>query len=400
MKVLHVIPAIAPRYGGPSTAVMQMAHALIDAGAEVHLATTDADGPGRLPYALGEWVTIESVPTILFKRQFSEALKYSSPLAAWLRTSVAKYDVVHIHALLSHACLAAAAACRASRVPYVVRPLGTLDRWSLAQKPWRKRVLLALNGRRALAGAAAVHYTAIGEQRLVEGAFETKRGFVVPLGIDDDVLNEEPVAAPDRQRAPYVLALSRLHPVKALDALIDAFGDAHSIARKWRLVIAGDGDEAYVRRLKMHAAQSAAATAIEFRGWVDGTAKRDLLRHAAIYALPSHHENFGVSLAEALARSVPAIVSTHVLISEDLAAANAAWVTPNDRQSLSTTLLQAMTDDVARQEKATAARQFAQGLAWPSVASRLIDEYASLLSAASVPDTPVSFSARSATRGL
>src|SRR4029453_8581827 len=182
-------------------------------------------------------------------------------------------------------------------------------------------------------------YTAIGEQRLVESAFETKRGFVVPLGIDASILDEAPLPALERESSPYVLALSRLHPVKALDALIDAFGDAYTLARKWRLVIAGDGDEAYVRTLKMRAAGSAAATAIEFRGWVDGEAKRDLLRNAAIYALPSHHENFGVSLAEALARGVPAIVSSHVLINEDLASANAAWVTPNDRQSLATTLL-------------------------------------------------------------
>ena len=121
----------------------------------------------------------------------------------------------------------------------------------------------------------------------------------------------------------------------------------------------------YVRTLKMRAAESAAATAIEFRGWVDGEAKRDLLRHASIYALPSHHENFGVSLAEALARGVPAIVSSHVLIATISPAANAAWVTPNDRQSLATTLLHAMTDDEARQEKSGAAGISRRGLAWP-----------------------------------
>lgn len=74
MKILHVIPAIAPRYGGPSTAVIQMSRALAAAGAEVHLASTDADGLERLPYPLGEWVTVEGVRTILFRRQFSEAL--------------------------------------------------------------------------------------------------------------------------------------------------------------------------------------------------------------------------------------------------------------------------------------------------------------------------------------
>ena len=334
MKILHVIPAIAARYGGPSTAVVQMCSALAAVGAEVHLAATDADGRGRLPYPTGEWTTIEDIPTILFRRQFSEALKYSAPLAAWLQKSVSQYDVVHVHALLSHACLAAAAACRANHVPYVVRPLGTLDRWSLAQKPWRKRVLLALNGRKALAEATAVHYTAIGEQRLVESAFETKRGFVVPLGIDDSILAEEPVPALERDRGLYVLALSRLHPVKALDALIDAFGDAYPLARKWRLVIAGDGDEGYVRKLKVRAAESARRNCeSSSAGGLTATRSASCCGAPSLYALPSHHENFGVSLAEALARGVPAIVSSHVLIGDDLAAANAAWVTP-ERSSL------------------------------------------------------------------
>jgi glycosyltransferase involved in cell wall biosynthesis len=150
----------------------------------------------------------------------------------------------------------------------------------------------------------------------------------------------------------------------------------------------------------MRAAGSAAATAIEFRGWVDGEAKRDLLRNAAIYALPSHHENFGVSLAEALARGVPAIVSSHVLINEDLASANAAWVTPNDRQSLATTLLQAMMDDEVRQEKSGDGRRFAEGLAWPRVASRLLDVYTSLASEAPLRRAHTSLEASSATRGL
>jgi glycosyltransferase involved in cell wall biosynthesis len=220
------------------------------------------------------------------------------------------------------------------------------------------------------------------------------------LGIDDNILDEEPVPALERDRGPYVLALSRLHPVKALDALIDAFGDIYALAREWRLVIAGDGGEGYVRKLKVRAAESAGATGIEFRGWVDGDEKRDLLRRATLYALPSHHENFGVSLAEALSRGVPAIVSSHVLISDDLAAANAAWVTPNDRASLAATLLEAMTDQAAREKKSVAARQFARDLAWPRVASRLLDVYAALLTEAAVPRVHAPLAAPSATRGL
>ena len=84
MKVLHVIPAVAPRYGGPSQAVLGMGCALMQHGVEVLIATTDADGRGHLPAVLGVPQEYQGVPVIFFPRQWSEAFKYSRPLAAWL----------------------------------------------------------------------------------------------------------------------------------------------------------------------------------------------------------------------------------------------------------------------------------------------------------------------------
>ena len=141
MHALHVIPSIAPRYGGPSSAVVGMSNALQHAGVAVQIATTDADGPTRLRVPHGTSVEWAGVPTVFFPRQWSESFKYSRPLAGWLTDHVAGFDVVHIHAVFSHACLAAASACRRRRVPYIVRPLGTLDPWSLQQKTVKKQVL-------------------------------------------------------------------------------------------------------------------------------------------------------------------------------------------------------------------------------------------------------------------
>ena len=108
MHALHVIPSIAPRYGGPSSAVVGMSNALQHAGVAVQIATTDADGPTRLRVPHGTSVEWAGVPTVFFPRQWSESFKYSRPLAGWLMDHVAGFDVVHIHAVFSHACLAAA----------------------------------------------------------------------------------------------------------------------------------------------------------------------------------------------------------------------------------------------------------------------------------------------------
>ncbi|MGE5361502.1 MAG: glycosyltransferase, partial [Bacteroidales bacterium] len=270
MKVLHVIPAIAPCYGGPSAALPQMCRALAQQGIEPTIATTDADGRGRLAVPLEVATTYDAASTIFFHRQYSESFKYSRPLASWLARNVRSFDIVHIHAVLSHACLAAGRACRTGGVPYVVRPLGTLDPWSLGQKALKKRLLLRAAGRSMLWHAAAIQYTSREEKRLVESSLGLVRGAVIPLGVDDGLFARNAASRQsNREEAPpYVLALSRLHPVKGLEALITAFGRAVPRDVEWRLVIAGDGDGAYVDALKRLAGESGAGERVVFPGWV------------------------------------------------------------------------------------------------------------------------------------
>ena len=104
------------------------------------------------------------------------------------------------------------------------RPLGTLDSWSMRQKALKKRVLMPFVVR-ALKRAAAVHYTSTQERQDVEAAFGLSHGVVIPLGVQLTYLNAPVVADAGRADNRYILALSRLHPVKNLEALIDAFCD-------------------------------------------------------------------------------------------------------------------------------------------------------------------------------
>ena len=133
MKVLHVIPSISERSGGPGQAIIPMCRALRDNGVDVLLATTNEGMVGKGQGAKGKryW---KEVPAIFFPVQLGRSLKYSRPFSKWLDENVSEFDVVHIHAVFNHACMAAARACRKKGVPYIVRPLGTLDPWSMKQK--------------------------------------------------------------------------------------------------------------------------------------------------------------------------------------------------------------------------------------------------------------------------
>ena len=372
MRVLHVIPAVAARYGGPSAAIVGMCHALRAAGIDAVIATTDADGSARLPVETDVMSVHRDVPTIFFRRQATESLKWSSGLASWLNAHVREFDLVHAHAVFSHSSLAAGRACRAAGVPYLVRPLGTLDPWSLDRHPRRKRLLLALGGRRFLSGARAIHYTTVEERTLAERRLPwLPPGSIVPLGIDEEFFAKTEWTK--RQPAPVLLSMSRLHPKKRLELLIKAFHivGAAPPFESWRLVIVGDGDAEYAGQLQRAARGGPAKDRIEFKGWLTGEARRDLLRASTLFALPSSQENFGIALVEAMAAGLPAVVTPGVNLAADIVGAGAGWVSDGNVIALSETLRVAMSDQQVLEACGSRAREFALRFRWSSVADGL-----------------------------
>jgi glycosyltransferase involved in cell wall biosynthesis len=312
---------------------------------------------------------------IFFPRRLTESYKWAAGLGAWLRAHVAEFDVVHVHAVFSHSSLLAARACLRAGVPYIVRPLGTLDPWSVAQRRLLKAILLRCGVRRMLLGAAAMHYTSEEEMRLAETVVaDLPKGAVVPLGIDEELFGAPPTRD---DQTPTVLALCRLDVKKGLDLLIRAFhvAAAREPNAQWRLVIAGDGEPGYVSQLVDLARQGEASTRISFTGWVGRHEKTILFQRASLFALPSQQENFGISIVEAMACGVPVLVSPGVNLAADIALRGAGWVMERDEPSITGALTTAMSDPAERETRGRAARQFAQPFRWTAVAQNLEQLY-------------------------
>lgn len=366
MRVLHVIPSVSERSGGPATAIVPMCRALMQHGIDVQLLST-TDGLAETH----DGVEYKGVPAFFFQPRFGASFKYSRPLASWLSSNIQNFDLAHIHAVFNHSSVAAAQASRKAGVPYIIRPLGTLDPWSMTQKPLRKRLFWQLSGKAMLNSASAVHYTSEVEKLSTEGLLGLNHGKVIALGIDTNSNGD-----PRRMFAePYVLVLSRLHPKKGLDLFIDVF---LSLVRKgelenWRLVIAGDGPDDYVSKLK--AAASAQPDRIMFTGWLDEEKKHAALRGASLLALPSHQENFGLCVMEALAHSVPVLVSPNVNLATEIVAANAGWVAALNEDALATKLTEALSDDDELTRRGRAGKQLSQKYSWENTAAKLIELY-------------------------
>ncbi len=374
MRVLHVIPSVSERSGGPGMAIVPMCRELQKRGIEVLLAATDA---GLRGVETARVIDHEGVPAIFFPSQLGESFKYSRPLSAWLEANAADFAVGHVHAVFNHSSSAAARAFRKARVPYVIRPLGTLDPWSMKQKPLRKRVFWSLTGKTMVTRAAAVHYTSETEKTATETLLGVNHGRVIPLGIDviDAIAASTNSARRNQSSNPYVLVLSRLHPKKGLDVLIDAFITLTKRPEfdRWQLVMAGAGPADHVALLKQQAA--AAPDRILFTGWVDGERKEELLRHAALLALPSYQENFGLCVMEALARSVPVLISPHVNLAGEVEAANAGWIAPVEVHTLNQMLATALSEPEELAKRGRAGKSLSLRYSWERVATDLVELY-------------------------
>lgn len=302
-----------------------IASGLSKAGVKVAVATTDDNGEGgHLDVPLNTAVDQNGAAFYYFRRN-SGFYKASWPLTRWLSENIHRYDLLHVHALFSYSSCAAAHLAIKRGVPYVVRPLGVLNRWGMEnRRRLLKRFSFRLIEQRILRNAAAIHYTSNQEKSEAEQAGATTAPAVIPLGIDLSDFENLPGAEqfyaqfPRARGRKTILFLSRLDAKKGLDLLLPAFADARAQHAEALLVIAGSGEKTFVDRLRETARRLAIDDHVVWAGFLSGQDKLAALAAASIYALPSYSENFGIALVEALAAGLPCVVSEHVGIASDV----------------------------------------------------------------------------------
>jgi glycosyltransferase involved in cell wall biosynthesis len=257
--------------------------------------------------------------------------RYSRALGHWLRKHVREYDLLHIHAVFNYPTLAAASAASRARVPFIVRPLGILNRWGMeGRNALGKKLWYQLLEKRWLNRAAAFHFTSQEEADDVARLRLKPRPVVLPLGLDLSAFKQMPARALLREKLKWgedeccILFLSRLHTKKGLDLLFQAFAQLRTKYAKLVLLIAGDGDADYTARLVKHVDELGLSSAVHWLGFVNAESKLEALAAADVFCLPSYSENFGVALLEGMAAGLPCVASDQVALANP--AANAGVV--------------------------------------------------------------------------
>ncbi len=345
MKILRVIGSMAPSVGGPAQGLRNLIPALERLGIQNEVVSCDvSDAPWKntVPFPLH--------PLGPGKYGYS----YSSRIGPWLEKNLSRFDAVIAHGLWLWPGLAAFRVWKKlapARTRFLVMPHGMLDPWfqrapSRRFKAVRNHLYWRLLERHVVNGADAVLFTCEEELQLARETFagylprrEINAGYGVPNPppFHDSMRMAFQATCSALKERPYLLFLGRIHPKKGIELLANAFSKLPANS-SLDLVIAGPGWEtSYGQRLSF---EIGSCQKIHVVGMLEGSAKWGALHGCQAFVLPSHQENFGIAVVEALACDKPVLISNKVNIWREILRDEAGMVA-NDTIDDTASMLQA-----------------------------------------------------------
>ena len=284
MKVVLTVDSLSSDHGGPSQSVPAIAKGLMQAGGDVELWTLRSG-----------WAEVSGVTVRGFES--------SRELAASLKKLDRKSTVLHDNGLWLPFNTIICSAAKRAKIPYAISPRGMLDRLSLKQSYWKKKIAWFLYQYRLLAGATVLHATSDLEAKGICNAGFSDKVVMLPNGVE-----VPPVKSGQPKRGDTALYLSRIHSQKGIEVMLKAWAAIGD--KQWRLKIAGSGEANYVESLKRLAAKLGIADKVEWLGPLEGEKKWNAFAEADFFVLPSFSESFGIVIAEALASGLPVVTTT------------------------------------------------------------------------------------------
>lgn len=358
MNILHVISRLRLEDGGVVRAVIDLAGGAADARHSVAVACCDAtDAPDA-------WTGQPGRPRLVRVEQPAAVGKLSPGATHAIQTEIDAADVVHLHTPWDPINRTIGRLCESANTPYILSIHGMLDDWSMSQRSLKKRLYLALAGRRLLERAAFVHCTAGAELDQSKVWYPRGTGRVVPLVFDIEPYREPP--GPELARkafdlnpdTPTVLFLSRIHVKKGVHVLVKAAAHLRDAGVECQTLIAGTGDATYDAAIRAQIDAMKLGEHVRMLGMVKGDTKVSLYQAADVFALPTSQENFGFVLPEALACGTPAITTRGVDIWPELQASGSTLIVEQTHEAFAEAIAGLLVDDQRRRDMG------AKGRAW------------------------------------
>ncbi len=375
MNILHVLPDLDPRSGGIVTAVKGLAAAQADLGHEARISATYV---GVKPELSGLKSVVDLYPA-------HPIWHYSYGIRRGLEESIKAADIVHAHSMWDYPTLCAISICNKLKKPCVLSPHGMLDTSHYARSILKKNIYIILFGKILLNSIKAVHFTSE-----MERSSSCLFGFrpkcvVLPLGLPRksiERLPERGLFGKEFERLhgkKYVLFLGRLHPKKNPKGALRAFRLLAEPYPNLFLVLAGPGQPRYVRRLQKLAEELHLADRVLFTGMIGLERKMQAYRDAVLFLLPSHRENFGMAVLEAMAAACPVVISPFVDLAGEIRSARAGFVCAQDPIAAASEMKKILDDPAMGEEMGNNGRRLVlEKFTWDAVAPEFIKLYKKL----------------------
>jgi glycosyltransferase involved in cell wall biosynthesis len=328
MRLLQLVPSLDPRGGGPMEALRQLSLQLHRQGHVVEVACLDVADAGFLR---GYPLPVHALGPASF------GYRYCKRLLPWLRAHAKNYDAVIVNGLWQHCGLAAWRALAGSDIPYYVYTHGMLDPWFKRRYPLKhlkKWLYWPWAEYRVLRDARAVIFTCSEERLLARQSFWLYRCTETIAALGTAPVSQQQASSgehflrayPKLQGKRLLLFLGRIHEKKGCDLLIEAYARIAARDQQLCLVMGGPDHDGLSDRLRQRCTELGIADRVEWTGMLEGDLKWGAFMAAELFVLPSHQENFGIAVIEALACSTPVLISDKVNIWREIDADSAGIV--------------------------------------------------------------------------
>ena len=348
----------AYHYGGPVSSISDLCSALVSLGLDVTVFTTNANGETTLPINIDKEIVIDGVKVFRYPVKNQKSNFFFSPtMVKGLREHIKEFDLVHIHSIWNFPGIPAAFYSNKFNIPYIHSARGSLimeNQPGVYLNNIKKRIYFNLFLTRSFQNSAAVHYTAIQEYYQSDSKFRSiSSAFVVGNGINCS--DFEPIYSKQDAKkqltienvgptSEIITYIGRLHSRKGLDYLIKAFNLVLDERPNAHLILAGP-DYGYKDVLQKLVKDLGLETHVHFTGFVNPDKRLLLLNSSDIFALPSWRENFGISIAEAMACAIPVLVSKNVCIQNEIVEDGAGIATDLSVDQIALAILRILSDE-------------------------------------------------------
>ncbi|MFP6565700.1 MAG: glycosyltransferase [Dehalococcoidia bacterium] len=381
MKVLQVVPSLAPEWGGPVKVVNELAGALEAIGVSSEIISAQGRRVGN-----PETVT-NDIPIHLFETGPLARLwtAHTPRLKKTLARKIPDFDLVHIQELWHYPGYIASKIARSRNVPYIVTIHGELNEWNLQQKRLKKQIYMTAIQRGILQKSAALHaITQAESNRIRQLEIETPVA-MIPNGTHTEEFENLPDRSqfvsryPELENRLIVLFLGRIQQKKGLDILAQAFGNLARTRDDVRLVVAGPDEDNTLTEVKTILKSHGALEKAVFPGMLTGEQKLEALSAADIFALTSYSEGFSVALLEALSAGLPLVITDECNFPEVGDSRAGFVVRPNDSEIASALMSLLDSADLRREMSENARRLVRSNYTWERIAEKMFTLYENVI---------------------